>query len=77
MIVVDTSEVIQRSDLEYGLGLFERYQELGAFDAVLAAVALSREADALVSADTAFRHVANLTYVDPASPELDGLFDRM
>jgi predicted nucleic acid-binding protein len=60
-------------DLEAGLTLFERHPELGAFDAVLAAAARARSAEALVSADTAFGAVPELRYVDPATRELDEL----
>lgn len=60
-------------DLEVGLELFERQAALGAFDAVLAAVALNRGAEALVSADAAFGEVAGLRRVDPATPALDRL----
>jgi predicted nucleic acid-binding protein len=57
-------------DLERGLDLFERYPALGAFDAVLAAVALERGAQALVSADRAFGSVGGLRWVDPAGARL-------
>jgi hypothetical protein len=57
-------------DLDRGLGLFERWPALGAFDAVLAAVALDRRAEALVSADRAFASVPGLPLVDPASPAM-------
>jgi len=67
-VLVTTSD-----DLDLGLTLFERYPPLGAFDAMLAAVALNRHADALVSADGAFGEVLNLLWVDPAMPALDGL----
>jgi uncharacterized protein len=70
-VLVTTSE-----DLDLGLTLFERYPQLGAFDATLAAVALNRHADALVSADGAFGEVPNLLWVDPAMPALDDLIGR-
>lgn len=54
-------------DLDRGLALFERLPGLGAFDAVLAAVALDRGAEALVSADRAFASVPNLRWIDPAT----------
>ncbi len=57
-------------DLDRGLGLFEQYPALGAFDAVLAAVALERRAEALVSADRAFASVPGLPLVDPATPAI-------
>lgn len=60
-------------DLERGLDLFERYPALGAFDAVLAAVALGRRAQALVSADRAFSYVPQLHWIDPASSDLGEL----
>ena len=52
------------ADLREGLGLFERAAALGAFDAVLAAVALRAGATALVSADRAFTAVPGLTFLD-------------
>jgi hypothetical protein len=67
-LIVTTAE-----DLERGLALFERHPALGAFDAVLAAVAIGHSADALVSADRAFARVPGLRWVDPGSTELDRL----
>jgi uncharacterized protein len=61
------------ADLDAGLSLFEAHPELGAFDAVLAAVAVGRGADALVSADRAFASVPNLRWVDPSTPAIDQL----
>jgi hypothetical protein len=52
-------------ELDDGLSLFEHHRALGAFDAILAAVALAREADALVSADHAFADVPKLRHIDP------------
>ena len=69
-VVAATSE-----DLERGLTLFEQYPTLGAFDAVLAAVALNRDAEALVSADRAFASIPDLPWMDPASPALRRLLD--
>lgn len=60
-------------DLDAGLSLFEEHPELGAFDAVVAAVALRRGAEALVSADRAFASVPNLSWMDPATPAIDQL----
>jgi predicted nucleic acid-binding protein len=60
-------------DLDLGLDLFARYPALGAFDAVLAAVALNRRAEALVSADHAFGEVPHLSWIDPATSALDRL----
>jgi predicted nucleic acid-binding protein len=63
-------------DLDRGLTLFERHPPLGAFDAVLAAIALDRRAEAVVSADRAFASIPNLPWVDPATPGLRSLIDR-
>jgi len=60
-------------DLDAGLSLFERHPELGAFDAVLAAVAIARGAEGLVSADRAFASVPELAWIDPATPALGRL----
>jgi predicted nucleic acid-binding protein len=48
-----------------GLKLFEQAPQLGAFDAVLAAIALDAGADALVSVDAAFSAVTGLRHVVP------------
>jgi predicted nucleic acid-binding protein len=60
-------------DLDLGLDLFARYPSLGAFDAVLVAVALNRHAEALVSGDRAFGEVHALPWIDPATQALDHL----
>lgn len=65
--------ITELEDLELGLDLFTSHARLGAFDAVLAAVAIRVDAEALVSADRAFGTVAGLRWVDPASPALDRL----
>ncbi len=62
--------VIDRESLREGLTLFERVESLGAFDAVLAAAAISSGAEALVSADRGFADVPSLPYV---SPDLAGV----
>ncbi|HYM54676.1 MAG TPA: type II toxin-antitoxin system VapC family toxin [Solirubrobacteraceae bacterium] len=51
--------------LRRGLSIFEHAEHLGAFDAVLAAAAMSAGAQALVSADTAFAAVPTLSHVIP------------
>jgi len=61
------------TDLDAGLSLFQEHAELGAFDAVLAAVAIARGAEALVSADRAFGSVPGLLWVDPATLAFDRL----
>ena len=65
--------VVDRGILEAGLDLYERHEELGAFDAVLAAVALTHRADALVSADTAFETVEALPFVAPTTAAFEAL----
>lgn len=60
-------------DLERGLRLFENHRGLGSFDAVLAAVALRVDAEALVSADQDFRPIRGLNHVHPASVEFERL----
>lgn len=56
-------------DLDGGLRLFEQHERLGSFDAVLAAVAARRGADAIVSADRAFADIRHVRHLDPASPQ--------
>ena len=65
--------VVDRDILSRGLDLFERHDGLGPFDAVLAAAALAHGAEALVSADRAFRGVAGLRLVEPGTSEGDSL----
>lgn len=65
--------VVEPSDLERGLDLWAETPALGAFDAVLAAVARDGGAVALVSADSVFAAVADLRHVDPAGAGLDEL----
>jgi hypothetical protein len=64
---------IEGEDLDHGFRLFERHARLGAFDAVLAAAAISRDAEALVSADAGFDGIPRLTWIAPGVPELDDL----
>jgi predicted nucleic acid-binding protein len=64
---------VEKSDLDLGLRIFERSGQLSPFDAVLAAVAINRDAEALVSSERGFRNVRDLRHVDLASRELDKL----
>lgn len=66
--IVDVSEAALRS----GLRLFADH-DLGAFDAVLAAVTGSRSVTALVSADRAFARVPGLDHVYPDAAGVDAL----
>lgn len=63
---------VGRDELRNGLRLFEQHSELTSFDAVLAAVALNRDAQ-LVSADRAFATVPGLRHADPAGPDFEQL----
>lgn len=63
--LVTTSE-----DLQRGLDLFDLSGTLDAFDCVLAAVALNHNAEALISADGAFREIHGLRWVDPSTTGL-------
>lgn len=56
---------VSREQLDRGLALFETTPGLGAFDAVLAAVAIHSGAAALVSADEAFAELPGIAHVVP------------
>lgn len=68
--------VVGLPDLRRGLGLFTRHQGLDAADAVLAAVALRVQADALVSADTAFGAVRGLKHIQPTDGQVEVLMSQ-
>lgn len=59
--------------LRRGLVLFERFERLGAFDAVLAEAAVGASATALVSADAAFGDVEELAHVTPDAAGVERL----
>ncbi|MBX3029644.1 MAG: type II toxin-antitoxin system VapC family toxin [Chloroflexi bacterium] len=61
--------LVDGTALTLGLRIYEETPVLGSFDAVLAAVAIVRSADALVSADHGFAAVKGLTHLDPAVPD--------
>lgn len=67
---------VSGDDVEAGLELYERHGELGAFDAVLAAAAVSAGADAFVSADAAFAVVSSLRLVRPGTRALEDLMNN-
>lgn len=56
-----------------GLALCERTEQLGCFDAVVAAVTLADEPRSLVSADNAFADVASLPFVNLSDAAALGL----
>lgn len=60
--------VVEPSDLDAGLSLFTKHDDLGAFDAVLCTVAQRLGAVGLVSGDRAFDRVRGLRHLDPATP---------
>jgi uncharacterized protein len=62
-------------DLTAGLVMFERNEALGAFDAVLAACTARAGIQALVSADTAFGGVAEISHVIPDRSGLSELLN--
>jgi predicted nucleic acid-binding protein len=64
---------VQGQHLRAGLRIFERNEELGAFDAVLAALALETGAEALVSADESFAVVDGLRTVAPGTAAFEAM----
>jgi len=63
---------VTADDLRRGLALFERVEQLGAFDAVLAAIA-TRQGTALVSADAAFAFAPDIIHVTPNASGIERL----
>ncbi|HET9763767.1 MAG TPA: PIN domain-containing protein [Casimicrobiaceae bacterium] len=68
--------LVDAESLREGLALFGRIDGLGAFDAVLAAAAISARATALVSADGDFDDVPALLHVVPDAAGVAGLLGR-
>jgi predicted nucleic acid-binding protein len=64
---------ITRDHLQRGLTLFETMPRLGAFDAVLAAAAAQAGATALVSSDTAFADLPDISHIVPDAPGITSL----
>jgi len=67
---------VDTESLREGLALFERSEDLGAFDAVLAAAAIGAGAAALVSADNDFKGVPRLRHVVPDAAGVATLLGR-
>lgn len=65
--------VTTRTDLERALALMDAHPALAPAQAILAAVALGHDAEALVSADPAFAGIPGLRWVAPGSPAADRL----
>lgn len=57
---------LEPSDVQRGIDLFEAHGDLGARDAVFAALALNRGIDAILATDRAFDEVDGLERIDPA-----------
>ncbi len=62
--------LVDADDLARGMDLFVANDQLGAFDAVLAAAVIGRDhLSALVSADRAFASIPGIVHVDPSDPD--------
>lgn len=61
------------AQLDLALDLLERYEAVDAFDALLAAAAMTSDAEALVSADTGFSSIPGLTHISPGSRSYEQL----
>ena len=57
---------VERHDVLHGMELLAKSRGLGARDAVIAAVALNRDIDAILSPDLDFDEVSGLERIDPA-----------
>ena len=57
---------VEPNDVQRGLDLFETHSDLGARDAVFAAVALNRGIDAILATDLAFEEIGGLERIDPS-----------
>jgi predicted nucleic acid-binding protein len=68
---------VTREHLLQGLALFERSERLGAFDSVLLAAAAGSGATALVSADTAFAEIGDITHIFPDHAGISSLLGTL
>ena len=59
--------VVGQDELRMALRLYGRHERLTSFDALLAATAITRGAEALVSADRAFAGIRGLRHVVPGT----------
>lgn len=66
---------VTETHLRSGLAIWERHDQLGSFDAILAAVAIAHDCS-LVSADKAFATVRGLDHVVPDASGVDALIER-
>lgn len=60
---------VELNDVQRGIDLFETHEELNARDAVLAALAINRGIDAILTTDRAFDGVDGLERIDPADEQ--------
>lgn len=65
------------ADLELGLDIFERHPRLSSLDSVLAAVAMNRQLEGLISGDRGFANVAGLRWIDLAGRGLEQLVEAV
>lgn len=56
---------LEPNDVQRGIDLFEAYANLGARDAVFAALAINRGIDAILATDRAFDGIDGLERIDP------------
>ena len=68
--------VTTRADLERALNLLDAEPRLTPAQAILAAVAIGHDAEALLSADPGFDRIAGLRWVDPGGPAAAALLAR-
>ena len=61
------------SDRAVAIDLFERHPALGSVDALVAAIGLRPEIEAVLTADSGFASVPGLRALDPRSPELEAM----
>lgn len=60
---------VTASELTRALALFQRHEQLGARDAMFAAIALNRGLETIVTADRGFDGIAGLRRIDPLDDE--------
>lgn len=69
--IADTSRlhVVESSDMERALNLWNTHERLDVRDAIFAAQALNRGIDAILSPDRGFDEVSGLERIDPADAD--------
>lgn len=74
-ILLSPLRVSEPEHLEVGLGLWADNEQMGAFDAILAAVALDTKYATVVSADRAFATIPGITHVFPDAEGIASLIE--